>query len=985
MANLKTLSISYQNVRGLRTKSLDFFSKSMLCTNDIICLTETWLNESFYTSEFFDDNFIVFRKDRDAVASGRERGGGVIVAVRRGLCPVAAPDAPRAPLQADELYVTVPLRPTSGRASSRSSLAQAGRRAPASASPATLHIICTYIPHGPSHSSRLSSFYDRIVDYMDLYIDDVFIVLGDFNVSNGTWSFDKLLNSMILSTNDDQLATLTTDFMSLAQLKQYNYIPNMNGKYLDLVFCNTLCLTKNNLQPLVPEDSHHPAIEIDLVIEHFLPLKSNPRSFKRLFHLADFDAINEGLKNINWMEEFAKCNSLESVVDYFYSVLNELISKFVPRRSISSSGNYAPWVTKPLIKLLNEKRKYHRKWKRYGNPLDYNVFSLLRSRAQKLEAKCRYTYQAYIEEKININPKYFWTYIKSKMGKSDLPQNLTYNGFTSCDAVEICNMFNNYFNSVFIHPTSEPSSSPNFETPKTDAPLDICKIDIKLDMVNKLLKHIDVKKGAGSDGIHPLLISSCAEELTLPVTYIFRKSLSTGTFPSRWKKSLITPVPKSDRRNEVSQYRPISKLCVLGKLLEKIVTDQVSFAVRNYISVSQHGFFRGRSVETNMIAFTDFLLSAMDKNQQVDVVYTDFSKAFDKISHDMLLMKLWEAGVHGDLFRWIKSYISNRSQAVSIRGFISDFQYIPSGVPQGSHLGPLLFTLYINDIEYCSSTCSKLIYADDAKFYKVIHSVTDCLDLQNDISRISDYCSLNQLYLNIDKCFIITYTRKRNPINYDYTLNGHKLTRVEKIRDLGIIMDNKLTFRDHFDHMIQKSYKQLGFLLRVCKPFKKAITYKTLYFSLVRSVLDFGSVIWNPNYECHVNRIEKIQKYFLKTLEYRIGSNFISYEDSIKKHKLLPLKLRRQQFDQMFLFKLVNNHIDSPNLLQQIKFQIPLKSVRRTNHLFSIPKASKKYTSNAYFRRCLTAYNRSFSDIDLFSKSTNKFKRELIGYLFSKI
>ena len=151
----------------------------------------------------------------------------------------------------------------------------------------------------------------------------------------------------------------------------------------------------------------------------------------------------------------------------------------------------------------------------------------------------------------------------------------------------------------------------------------------------------------------------------------------------------------------VTEYRPITKQCILGKILEGIVTKQLSYSFRNIISENQHGFSKGRSVETNMITFTDFLLCALDSGKQVDVVYTDFSKAFDKINHNILLQRLWASGVHGNLLRWIDSYVRNRSQAVCIRGYCSDFHHIPSGVPQGSHLGPVLFSIYVNDMGSC--------------------------------------------------------------------------------------------------------------------------------------------------------------------------------------------------------------------------------------------------------------------------------------------
>lgn len=283
MANL-SLKIAYQNVRGLRTKSNEFFSKTISCSYDVVCLTETWLNNSFYSNEFFSDDFVIYRKDRDSVTTGRSRGGGVAVAVRRELCSTPTTDAPPGLIGAEELWVSIPFTPgNSTRAPTGSQLHcdAAATRATVPIhpnGPSRLHIICTYIPHGPNHTNRLTSFFDSVYNFMVLYPDDMFLILGDFNVTNGVWVKNLDSNSMSIVSNENELASNIADFMNLAQLNQYNSVLNENLRLLDLVFSNSYIQISRSSSPLTSEDSHHPAIDIDLRIEHVEPFLNNPQS-----------------------------------------------------------------------------------------------------------------------------------------------------------------------------------------------------------------------------------------------------------------------------------------------------------------------------------------------------------------------------------------------------------------------------------------------------------------------------------------------------------------------------------------------------------------------------------------------------------------------------------------------------------------------------------------------------------------------------------
>jgi hypothetical protein len=317
---------------------------------------------------------------------------------------------------------------------------------------------------------------------------------------------------------------------------------------------------------------------------------------------------------------------------------------------------------------------------------------------------------------------------------------------------------------------------------------------------------------------------------------------------------------------------------------------------------------------------------------------------------------------------------------VVVSGFTSHSKYISSGVPQGSHLGPLLFTLYVNDIVKSIFHSNVLFYADDAKIYKVIRSPADCELLQNDLRNFETFCKDNNLFLNTDKCNIISFSRKKTSSYYDYKLCNHDLVRVKEIRDLGVVMDDKLSFVPHIDSMLAKSFKQLGMILRIGKPFRNTLTLKVLYNSYVRSRLEFACAVWKPHYNIHIDRIERLQKKFLKSLDFKCGIEYKDYMESLNRHKMQSLECRRDCVDSVLLYKIINSRVDAPSLLKNICIRVPGNKERRCRlrykHLFSIPRSRTNYSKNMFIKRACALYNDNdiVKDVDIFNCTIGSLK-----------
>lgn len=255
----------------------------------------------------------------------------------------------------------------------------------------------------------------------------------------------------------------------------------------------------------------------------------------------------------------------------------------------------------------------------------------------------------------------------------------------------------------------------------------------------------------------------------------------------------------------------------------------LTFTSQNVINTTQHGFIKVRSVETNLLSFYNAISKSMESGTQTDVIYTDFSKAFDSVDHSLLLAKLHMYGVSDPLLSWFKSYLSDRTQQVKINDFLSDPFHASSGVPQGGHISPLLFAIFIIDIGTCFSYCDNLLFADDLKFFASFSSLVDSSLIQKDLDKLHGWCCDNGLKLNTSKCHKMSYTRYRNKIKYDYNILDDKLVEVDTIKDLGVTFQSNLYFSSHIENSSTKALKRLGFLTRCTKEFFEELCIKTLY------------------------------------------------------------------------------------------------------------------------------------------------------------
>lgn len=388
-------------------------------------------------------------------------------------------------------------------------------------------------------------------------------------------------------------------------------------------------------------------------------------------------------------------------------------------------------------------------------------------------------------------------------------------------------------------------------------------------------------------------------------------------------------------------------------------------------------FLKGRSTTTNLIIYQDDIISAFNRGNQVDSVYIDLSKAFDRISHEHLLAKLSILGVAGTMLRWFRSYVSDRYQVVRYSGLKSTAFPVLSGVPQGSLLGPLLFNIYINDMVFVIRHSKILLFADDAKIYKEITSEFDCISLQADLNSVLLWCSSNKMDVNVSKSSVLTFSRRTNEMTFEYFLGEEPLSRCSVVKDLGVFMTSTLDPKSHLDFIVRRANSALGFIIRVSRDGFSPVALRTLYVQLVRPILEYCSPLWSPYQIGHINAIESIQRKFLRVLGMRLGFHYaeVPLGDISHRFCLQSLSTRRKITDLLLLRKIITSSVDSPDLLGRIDFRC--SRLARTNQMFERKYCLTQYSYHSSVPRLHRLGNSLPDHVDFFAMSEVTFKKEL--------
>jgi hypothetical protein len=424
--------------------------------------------------------------------------------------------------------------------------------------------------------------------------------------------------------------------------------------------------------------------------------------------------------------------------------------------------------------------------------------------------------------------------------------------------------------------------------------------------------------------------------------------------------------------------------------MEYIIKEQLlSYLLnRNLISKQQHAFIIKHSTVTNLLECIHDWSIALNDGNSVDVIYIDFKRAFDSIVHSKLLYKLQCYGICGKLLSWIAAFLNGRSQSVVVENINSTYINVLSGVPQGSVLGPILFILFINDIDSVCQSCTKLkLFADDLKLYSVVklNLSSNTVSLQQSLDAVCSWANEWQFSINVNKTNVITLCNKPCSSSCrSYVINNINLPYCNPIPDLGIMVDSSLSFKDHINNIVSKSMQRSGILFRGFISRDLSLMRKA-FVTYIRPILEYNSNVWNPSHKQLIDSIEAVQRRFTKRIPSLTG---LSYPERLASINLESLELRRLRTDLIMYFKILNN-LTSLSWSHHFTFYYPRSSSRSTFPVLLKPaKGSAKYFGSFFNRSidCWNSLHHSIRSADSLSKFKNLlFSADLSQFLIGDV
>ena len=472
--------------------------------------------------------------------------------------------------------------------------------------------------------------------------------------------------------------------------------------------------------------------------------------------------------------------------------------------------------------------------------------------------------------------------------------------------------------------------------------------------LSRVLSRLPRRVSTSPDQLPYIILKECAIPLALPLSIIFQRFLLHGTVPTIWGTAIVKPLYKrKGNKNNPSSYRAISLTCATSKVMERLIASSLTVYLRenNLHCLQQHGFVSARSCATSLLSTLKVMHSNLDRGNFISAAYIDFARAFDCVPISLLLAKCEAFGIKGSLLRWLRAFLFNRTQSVRVGASQSEVYSVPSGVPQGSVLGPLLFNLYISDIgRSLPPQIHYSFYADDVKVF----SISDPSLLQSALDSLAVWSAIWGIDISPTKSVVMKIGTRHPDVTF--TINAQSLPVVREFKDLGVVYTDTLSFSPHITDIVARANARCAYIHRAFSTCSIALRAR-LFVSYVRPLLEYCSVVWNPNGNEMIKSIENVQRRFTRITLAKCRAAHAPYHERLRIFKLEELKERRAKIDLITAHKIIHGHVDvDPKSL--FNFSTFSGRTRGHNHKLCIDNVvhSDRYR-HFYTNRIVSSFN----------------------------
>ena len=857
------LTILYYNARSILPK-IDLLRTEVIAANfpSVVCIVESWLSEEIQDNEICIHDYQLIRLDRNRL------GGGVLVYIHNSLTWEPVLMGPN-DLELMAISVSSPDHPCKH---------------------------CISVLYRPPSSAV--TFFDNLctaIQSISPILFSNFVLIGDFNINFCTRDHPYFckLNAVLELFSLSQVVSAPT-----------HTAPSGDASLIDLALVSDpgMILNCTTVPPLELAEmrSYHNGVKLELrwKVRQVKQVQQCSRTIWRYAN-AEFGKAKRMVEEVDW-DSLLPEDDVDLAAANWHNKVMEIMHACIPQQTVHKRRN-VPWLTKNVICLMRKRNAAFQAAKR--SPRSHlDKFRKLRNKVVSL---LRNGKRSYLEQLNAKDKRKFWKAVKFLNKQQSAIPPLHYQGTVANTNHEKAALLNGFFTTCFntaVPPL--PLSDTQVRSQNNSCPEDLLSIPSE---VLSYITALDPSKASGPDGLSGRMLKGIGSSIAPSLSKLFNISLKLGRIPSSWKTSSIVPIPKNSNHKEATNYRPISLLPIVSKLLERHVHRYITLFLSQTspLSNTQWGFQTGKSTITALLAVTHDWFQALEAKNDVCSVFFDLKKAFDSVPHQPLMEKLQKYGLDGNILSWISSYLTNRKQHVVVDGATSTDENVLSGVPQGSVLGPLLFLIYIDDVTATtfSDECALNLFADDMLLYKIVKSQQDLEQLQSDIDKIHSWVNSNHLTLNPAKCKFMFVSRRRNPIQpLSLKLNGLPLEQVENFKYLGVLLSSDMTWSAHVESICSKARRLVGLLYRRFSASVDNHSLLEMYKLLVRPHMEYAAPVWSPHLAKDKDNLEKVQKFALRMCHKNWDAG---YQQLLELSELPTLENRRLYLKLCTLYKII--------------------------------------------------------------------------------